>query len=587
MILFSSCPHLVPFLFRSRFSKIDFFTDFTSSSTKAQAFAGKISATFSYASVSATVSASSSRTSKVTAQSRVMTATMKIERYYSSVREEVSPLSNDAFTLLERQDYVGFFKACGPNYVRGIRRAQEVTAIFKFTAKDTASATSFGMGLQISHPLYGSAASSMVGTSKHHTSSSSLEINIIGFGMGLTQEGSETMVASSLEDVQNVMMFAFKTMTQNDDAHNIGMVYGMEVVPWVNNLAFQVAAKIGDENILIPLPRSMIPKSFRTSNPRDFDFDPNDRNSFSCLTDYFLIDKYGYCCEPEQLFDPSSATYNISCSVTDCVCKPIQNLDRALVKDNMANNAEFSARIQSALRYKYIQLSTLEKCLAAANTIPHSFNYNILKSQDAVKYSKDISTEITLVQLKRAIDPLGDYGIVKQLGREMDEWIDMYFSPCLAALHGTNIGTAPDTERPYFVSYPWYSHDECMMLSCITNGMRWDRKTGQGCVLGILFTPGAEDYGNGHASNNTHCAKDVEGDGTLDDETCKFDSTELHTFHNDVFNCYNSTQSPDISGISYLIENFCNPQVTSKQLSEGEQTLLSTTMSNNCKGAIL
>ena len=253
----------------------------------------------------------------------------------------------------------------------------------------------------------------------------------------------------------------------------------------------------------------------------------------------------------------------------------------------MSNNAEFSSRLHSALRYKFVQIGILEKCIAAANSISHEFNYNILKSLDHVKYSVDVSTEITLVQLKRAIDPLGDYGLVKQLGREMDEWIEMYFSPCLAALHGTNIGTSPRTETPYFVSYPWYSHPECMRLTCLTNGMRWDRRTGQGCVLGILYTPGAENYGNGDSSNNTYCAKDVEGDGSLDEETCKFNSIELHSFHDDVFQCYSSTQSTDISGIAYLIENFCNPQVTSTQLSEREKIEFNTTMSDNCNGAIL
>jgi len=37
-------------------------------------------------------------------------------------------------TLLDQQDYIGFFKSCGPNYVRSLRRAQELTAIFEFTS---------------------------------------------------------------------------------------------------------------------------------------------------------------------------------------------------------------------------------------------------------------------------------------------------------------------------------------------------------------------------------------------------------------------------------------------------------------------
>merc|ERR1719157_536204 len=62
----------------------------------------------------------------------MITSTMRIERYYSSIREELSSLTDDALTLLDRQDYIGFFKGCGPNYIRSIRRAQEITAIFEF-----------------------------------------------------------------------------------------------------------------------------------------------------------------------------------------------------------------------------------------------------------------------------------------------------------------------------------------------------------------------------------------------------------------------------------------------------------------------
>ena len=47
-----------------------------------------------------------SSSSKMGTKTRMTTATMKLERYYSSVREEVSPLADDAFTLLSSQDYV-------------------------------------------------------------------------------------------------------------------------------------------------------------------------------------------------------------------------------------------------------------------------------------------------------------------------------------------------------------------------------------------------------------------------------------------------------------------------------------------------
>lgn len=95
----------------------------------------KVGYSFGYWWLKANIFRTYGRTSKVETNTRYIVATMRIERYYASVREEVSPLLDEAVLLLERQDYVGFFKACGPNYIRGIRRAQEVTAIFSFQVR--------------------------------------------------------------------------------------------------------------------------------------------------------------------------------------------------------------------------------------------------------------------------------------------------------------------------------------------------------------------------------------------------------------------------------------------------------------------
>jgi len=80
----------------------------------------------------------------------MITSTMRIERYYSSIREELSSLTDDALTLLDRQDYIGFFKGCGPNYIRSIRRAQEITAIFEFEETRSERASEFAYKVQAS-----------------------------------------------------------------------------------------------------------------------------------------------------------------------------------------------------------------------------------------------------------------------------------------------------------------------------------------------------------------------------------------------------------------------------------------------------
>lgn len=541
---------------------------------------GKLGVGVSYASVTVEVSASAATSSKVQTKTHNIVATMQIMRYYSSVREEISPLTPNSWDLLERQDYVGFFKACGPNYVRSIRRAQEVSAVFKFESSNRETATQFGMALKVSHPVLGSAEAKMSKSNKFKSVNSSLTIKILGFGMGLNQEGSGALVATTLQEFNQVMKFSFRSMTQNEDSHNIGMVYGMEVVPWVNNLAFQAAAQITDEIIIIPLPRRMIPLAYHKSDTATYPvFIESQRDDFRCKSTEFRIDKYGLCCEPEQLYDPIQDIYPeplTDADLTICVCKPEQNLDKTLVKENMSNNGEFVARIDAAMRYKMNQLSYVEKCISAVHGIPTEFHFYRLKSLDLV-YSFDfIDIPVSVMHLKMAIDPLGDYGMIAQLGREMDEWVEMFLEPCFAALFGSNIGSTPDVDFSYFMAYPWYNHPECMKLTCVAPNMRWDRSRG-GCVPSFITGIGAPGYADG----DEYCAKSLDDEYEDDaEEVCTYNTTTLSSFHTRVQNCWNSTNA--LTGIDYLIKNYCNPQLTGDRLSDEDKTYLEGNITASC-----
>ena len=148
------------------------------------------------------------------------------------------------------------------------------------------------------------------------------------------------------------MKFAFKSMTRGENAAYIGMVYGMEVVPWVHNTAFQVAAKLGEENIEIPMSRSLIPRAYPELSTHTDKWEFKDRDKWTCKEPTFNIDKYGYCCELEQMFDVDANAYTGGADLDKSMCKPIRALDPSLVKDNMVNNGEFVSRMDSAMRYK-------------------------------------------------------------------------------------------------------------------------------------------------------------------------------------------------------------------------------------------
>ena len=507
----------------------------------------------------AEVGVSSSSSSKIKSRTRMVVATMRIERYYASLKEEVSPLSPAAEILLDKQDYIGFFKSCGPNYVRGIRRAQELTAVFKFHSSSRELATEFASTLKAKSkaPAGPSVSAGASAKAKFSSINNSLEIVINGYGLGLNQDGSQTLVATSLDEYNKVMEFAFKSFTQNEDSSNIGMVYGIEVVPWVDNTAFQVAAKILDEDINIPVARSLIPKA---TNPSDitavFVNDSNTRALFQCKKTDYKMDKYGYCCLENDLYDPTNTDYapeDTNFTESSRVCRPKSILDKSVAKNNMASNGEFVARLDSIVRYRLNQLFTLEKCISAVRAIPDRYQYNILKSQDVVKYDKSIDLKFTVAELRMALDPKDNFGFVTHMSRELDEFIDMYYQPCVAALFGINIDadtddTSSDTSPEYFMAYPWYSHDECNHLSCLADNMRWDRES-DGCVPSLMTGSSSRNY------DGDDCSFDPDKFDTV--EACKYDTTVLNEYRENAIGCW----KPDTVPI-YLMDHFCLPQIT-------------------------
>merc|ERR1712160_139029 len=128
----------------------------------------------------------------------------------------------------------------------------------------------------------------------------------------------------------------------------------------------------------------------------------------------------GYCCEITSLYNPVTNVYVDDISLmgdeTTLVCNPVRKLDKSVVKNNMANNGEFVAHLDSLVRYKLNQLFFLEKCLTSINSYDSTYDMYILKAQDSVKYDATIEAKYTVLDLKMALDPGKDYGLLQSLG---------------------------------------------------------------------------------------------------------------------------------------------------------------------------
>jgi hypothetical protein len=485
---------------------------------------------------------------------------MRIERYYNSVREEVSPLSDDATTLLDGDDYIGFFKACGPTYVRSIRRAQEVVTYFIYSSSSSSRASSFGRQIRTSS-WWNRGSSSSRGysnASSFSSEQSSMQIIIKGWGVGLGQDGSETFVASGVDEFNQIMNFAFKTMTKGEDSAHIGMVYGMEVVPWVENTSFQVAGELGTQVILLPVLFSLIPRSHRIGNKDDNVYISSERDSFTCKNTIYKIDRWGYCCEEQSLYNRTSAEYT-TLDPANTICRPVTVLDPVMIKDNMAANGEFISRLDRSLRYRMHQMAKLEQCISAIRAIPDRYDYHLLKSKDEVKLDGIEKINFSVYELRHTLDPFSDFAILKQSFREIEEWVDMFLQPCYAAMFGSNIGPTPDTDVSFFMAYPWHSHSACTKLSCLATNMRWDRAEG-GCVPGIMNGVGSTDYDESNDNHDSQCARTTEVEGL----PCKYSTSVLSETRDQHVNCWTNTITS--GSISYLMDHFCMPQILPETL---------------------
>ena len=238
--------------------------EYTNEGAAKTKMSASMKASVSYAFMKGEVSGDVSRDTESTRKTHYVATRMATERYYSSIDDTTAKLTPDALALVQRGDLVGFFQACGSGYIRSIRRTAEIAAVFAFSSSSTTTSASMAAELTAStggggwwNPASGSVESKAEYSSTSSSSDMLTRIKIKGFGLGLNDEGADTLVATNLKEFYKAMKFAFKSM-QNDD---VGMIHGVEIVSWMNNLQFQNAVKFTRTEKIEWLPQNSDPSS--------------------------------------------------------------------------------------------------------------------------------------------------------------------------------------------------------------------------------------------------------------------------------------------------------------------------------------
>jgi hypothetical protein len=540
-------------------------------------------------------------TDETSMQTYSVVATMRVERYYSTPTSTTintastasknggATLTPSAISLLTEEKYINFFATCGPTFVRTLFRAQEMTAILSFHANNSTQANDFaeelrlyifGQGktanraydfvnltdydLLLDEPeLTTTAQPSLSPSSAPSLSSSletidtnltqSLEIEIIGFGLGLNKQGSQTLISTSLEELNSVMKFGFDSMIKNNvtsstthGGRNMGIVSAMEVVSWAEDAHFLQSASINLEGLAVPTPNVLIE-----------DASLNTMNDQVCLESASEIDDYGKCCDPLELVNITLDDYQFKLT-----CRPLQPLSPMTMKDNLQVNAEFVTWLNSIVTEKQSRIADLGQCVNTLRAAPKYDEYLFLHPKTGSMYDTTMEETYSAKDLQVALNPNDNFSLLTMLKNEMDEFSEMFYYPCMHAIYGY-ISEDPANFNPTkFFAQPWYNIEQCHVPSCMDPNVAWDRVNGGGCIMGLLgrtTEPLILPLGS-----DRHCLKTVES--VFGREVCKYTYPDDDSITTLMDECHSSlprvidARGDEVTpSIAQLMDAFCMP----------------------------
>ena len=220
----------------------------TSTEKDTSSFSSSVSSSFWVGKVEANYDRSSESTTTTDTKKTTIVAKMSMERYYDSIDDTTAELSPHAMSLINKKDLIGFYKACGTGFIRSIRRTNEVVAVFTLESTSVSkleeASSSFSLtgetkGFWYVPPIKASVGYDSTSSSSSKNDDVKLTIEIQAFGIGLNKENDSSLIATGLSEFRKTMEYAFRSMQSND----IGIVKGVEIVRWVDNLQFQNAVE--------------------------------------------------------------------------------------------------------------------------------------------------------------------------------------------------------------------------------------------------------------------------------------------------------------------------------------------------------
>ena len=175
-------------------------------------------------------------------------AHIKVTSYYNSVNESQSNISQAGRDLLNQNDLVGFFDACGTYYIRSLGRYASFMALFKYRIKgddqDSQQNEIFENNLR-NRMFRFYKPTRQDRDFEQEVEERALRINLQAIGLGKGK--FVDLLPTDLSDFKETIEGAIKLMQDP----NSGVITSMEIVPWFENVQFQNSLNLDDEEELL------------------------------------------------------------------------------------------------------------------------------------------------------------------------------------------------------------------------------------------------------------------------------------------------------------------------------------------------
>uniref|UniRef100_A0A7S1BY16 Uncharacterized protein n=1 Tax=Corethron hystrix TaxID=216773 RepID=A0A7S1BY16_9STRA len=371
---------------------------------------------------------------------------MEATRFQTTIDDSHMMLHSDVDNLLRTGDYVSFYQACGPSYIRSIRRRSEMMTVFTHDPRS----------FDIKRRLEGRQKLQSQSTDRKYGGQDDMDnthIELRAFGIStLKNEDVEDqgihIQVRSVDDFWDATNYIYRQLQSTKV--NAGVPVAMQIVPWHKSPLFQ-----GSSGYLMDMDADICE-----------DVGPDEICQVGRYPQH--LKNYNMMINAEHLTRMDDVLKRKMWDVVMMqACKVDLNKLDYVTEDILLVNLRYLTMIEEEPEAANIGASNFEgeeetNSQTEGGEEEHGHSHRRLHNEQYDDEFKNMSA-------KRMRNEIFTHEVFKERLRDLRDYVDHYYSPC-ASILGQSAGSVHGNS---IMLNAWYEHDECMDTVCIMPGVEW------------------------------------------------------------------------------------------------------------------